>query len=65
MNPDARDDLTDERLARLAEDPAAEAETVRAARIRRDRELSPAERLDKLAAMCQQAALLRSARRVP
>ena len=44
---------------------AAEVTAVRAARIRRDRALTPSERLAKLAAICKQADLLRSARRLP
>jgi hypothetical protein len=44
---------------------AAEADAVRMARLRRDRALTPVERLDKLAALCRQADLLRGARRLP
>jgi len=43
---------------------AAEADAVRLARLRRDLALSPAERLDKLAALCRDAGVLRDARRV-
>jgi hypothetical protein len=59
------DELADELLDRLAEHPVDEANAVRAARVRRDRSLAPAERLDKLAAVCRQAELLRNARRLP
>jgi hypothetical protein len=38
---------------------------VRIARLRRDRALTPSQRLDKLAALCRQADVLRSARRLP
>ena len=56
---------SEERLDRLSERPAEEADAVRRARLRRDRALSPSERLDKLAAICRQAELLRAARRLP
>lgn len=42
-----------------------EADAVRLARLRRDLALTPAQRLDKFAALCRQADLLRSARRLP
>ena len=44
---------------------AREADAARVARLRRDRALTPAQRLDKLAALCRQAATLRRARRLP
>jgi hypothetical protein len=44
---------------------AREADAARAAQLQRDRDLSPAQRLDKLAAVCRQAELLRDARRMP
>jgi hypothetical protein len=53
--------ISDEIARRNTDD----AHAVRVERIRRDLALSPAERLDKLAALCRQADLLRSARRVP
>jgi len=37
----------------------------RVARLRRDRALTPAQRLEKFAALCRQADQLRSARRLP
>jgi len=40
-------------------------DAVRIARLRRDRALTPAQRLDKLAALCRQADMLRTARRLP
>jgi hypothetical protein len=43
----------------------AEADDVRLARLRRDLALTPSQRLDKFAALCRQADLLRSARRLP
>jgi hypothetical protein len=42
-----------------------EADPIRLARLRRDLALTPAQRLDKFAALCRQADLLRSARRLP
>jgi hypothetical protein len=48
----------------LTQRNAADADAVRVERIRRDVALSPAERLDELAALCRQADLLRGARRV-
>ena len=42
-----------------------EAGLVRIARLRRDRALTPEQRLDKFAALCRQADLLRHARRLP
>lgn len=56
---------TEEMRDRLTDEPVREAEEARLARLRRDRALTPAQRLDKLAALCRQAALLRSARRLP
>jgi hypothetical protein len=44
---------------------AAEAKAVRLARLRRDLALTPSQRLDKFIALCRQAELLRSARRLP
>lgn len=44
---------------------AREADAVRVARLQRDRALTPAQRLDKFAALCRQAELLRGARRLP
>jgi hypothetical protein len=44
---------------------ADEADAARIARLRRDRALTPSQRLDKLAALCRQADLLRGARRLP
>jgi hypothetical protein len=43
----------------------AEVDVERLARIRRDLALTPSQRLDKFAALCRQADLLRSARRLP
>jgi hypothetical protein len=43
---------------------AQEADAARVARLRRDRALTPAQRLDKLAALCRQADTLRGARRL-
>ncbi len=48
-----------------ADAAAREADAVRLARLRRDLALTPAQRLDKFAALCRQADLLRSARRLP
>jgi hypothetical protein len=56
---------SEDHLDRLSERPAEEADAVRRTRLRRDRALSPADRLDKLAAICRQADLLRTARRLP
>jgi hypothetical protein len=42
-----------------------ETHAVRVARLRRDRALTPAQRLDKVVALSRQAELLRSARRLP
>jgi len=44
---------------------ARDADAARIARLRRDRALTPAQRLDKLAALCRQAHMLRAARRLP
>jgi hypothetical protein len=44
---------------------ARDADAARIARLRRDRALTPAQRLDKLAALCRQAEALRGARRLP
>jgi hypothetical protein len=41
-----------------------EADRARIARLRRDRALTPEQRLDKFAALCRQAELLRHARRL-
>ena len=57
--------LERQHLAGTVAQPAAEADAVRLARLRRDRALTPSERLDKLAALCRQADVLRSARRLP
>ncbi|HKG42919.1 MAG TPA: hypothetical protein VKB10_01580 [Gaiellaceae bacterium] len=43
----------------------AESDAVRLARIQRDLALTPAQRLEKFEALCRQADLLRSARRLP
>jgi hypothetical protein len=58
-SPDSIDDRDE--AARLAEETHA----VRVARLRRDRALTPAQRLDKVAALSRQAEMLRSARRLP
>jgi hypothetical protein len=58
-SPDAI--IAHDKAARLAK----ESHAVRIARLRRDRALTPAQRLDKLAALCRQAELLRGARRLP
>jgi hypothetical protein len=50
---------------RLVRGTSEEPDPVRVARARRDAALTPAQRLDKLAALCRQAALLRTARRLP
>ena len=59
------------RMERPAQQPrepiravVAESDAVRLARIRRDVALTPAQRLDKFAALCRQADLLRGARRL-
>jgi hypothetical protein len=57
-----------ERHAQPRQPPSAagaEVDVVRLARIRRDLALTPSQRLDKFAALCRQADLLRSARRLP
>jgi hypothetical protein len=59
------DTVTGELLDQLANDPVAEADAVHVARLRRDASLTPAERLAKVAAVCRQAELLRTARRLP
>lgn len=43
----------------------SEVDPARIARLRRDRALTPEQRLDKFAALCRQADLLRGARRLP
>jgi hypothetical protein len=51
-----------------AQTPAAatkEADAVRLARLRRDLALTPAQRLEKFAALCRQMEFLRGARRLP
>jgi hypothetical protein len=53
--------VADDELARRAQ----EADAARAAQLRRDAALTPAQRLEKLAAVCRQADLLRDARRLP
>lgn len=60
------------RMERHAQQPrestnatGAEVDAVRLARIRRDLALTPSQRLDKFAALCRQADLLHSARRLP
>jgi hypothetical protein len=57
--PAAVDDRRNDRREAEEEDAA------RIARLRRDRALTPAERLNKLAALCRQADVLRGARRLP
>jgi hypothetical protein len=42
----------------------AEVDVVRLARLRRDLALTPSQRLDKFAALCRQANVLRRARRL-
>ncbi|HMJ03730.1 MAG TPA: hypothetical protein VK506_12365 [Conexibacter sp.] len=58
LNPQRHSGKTPIREADAAQAPP-EPDATRLARLRRDRALTPAERLDKLAAMCRQADLLR------
>jgi len=51
-----------ERRTPTREHAAQQDDAVRVARLRRDRALTPAQRLDKLAAICRQAASLRRAK---
>jgi len=54
-----------ERRTPTREPAAQQGDAVRVARLRRDRALTPTQRLDKLAAMCRQADTLRRGRRIP
>jgi hypothetical protein len=65
VGPECEHPIMDQHeLERDERRPAEEADAVRVTRLERDLSLSPSQRLDKLAALCAQASVLRDAQRL-